>query len=147
MRKHVIGATFACLLLATYAAPASAQATRDTAALPAELRAGIAALSAAYDKLDAAAATSWFAPDGAVEFQGQLLSGRDAIAAWFGEAFSGLTALRGGTPSYVIGEGEVSERSSYIAVLMGGEEQAGATETVWRRQPDGAWKVARLIIQ
>ncbi|HEX6309471.1 MAG TPA: nuclear transport factor 2 family protein [Longimicrobiales bacterium] len=142
MRKLLLSA----LLITGFAAPVSAQATSDTTALPADMRAARAVLAAAYEKLDAAAAASSFAPDAAIDFQGQLISGRDGVAAWFSEAFAGITALRGGTASYVIGDGEVTERSSYIAVPTGGEEQTGTSETVWRRQPDGTWKVARLIV-
>ena len=135
----------AVLLLMGLARPAAAQETQDTTRLPESLRSVRTSFSATFSKLDGAAAAAHFADDGAVDFQGQLIAGRQAVGGWFAEMFSGLSSVRTGTSTFLIADEEVMEHSSYIVVTPDGE-QTGATETVWKRQEDGSWKVARLIV-
>lgn len=136
----------ACLLLFMgFAAPVAAQETQDTTRLPEALRSVRSSFSATFSKLDGAAAAAHFADDGAVDFQGQTIAGRQAVGGWFAEMFRGLSAVRPGTATFLIADEEVMERASYVVVTPDGE-QAGATETVWKRQEDGSWKVARLIV-
>lgn len=142
-RAALVSAMVALLVVA---APASAQETQDTAALPQALRTARTGLEAAYAKLDGAAASSHFAPTGAIDFGGQVISGRDAIRGWFGEMFANMSGLRAGAPKFVLGESEVSEKSTYVVALPDGSEQSGTSETVWRLQEDGTWKVVRLIV-
>lgn len=133
------------LLLAALAAPAAAQVTQDTTNLPESMRTARATMSAAFSALDGTAAAAVFAEDGAVDFQGQLITGQQAVGGWFAEVFSGMSALRSGSSTFVIAENEITERGSYVAVMPDGE-QAGSSETIWRRQEDGSWKVARLVV-
>jgi len=134
------------LLLSAVGAPAAAQATQDTTALSTELRAARGTLSEAFSRLDANAATTLFTADAIVEFNGQVFNGHDAIRAWFDEAFSGLSALRSGTATFVVDDGEVTERSGYVVTTIDGQEQGGSSESVWRRQEDGSWRIVRLSV-
>jgi len=135
----------AVLLLMGLARPAAAQETQDTTRLPESLRSVRTSFSVTFSRLDGAAAAAHFADDGAVDFQGQTIAGKQAVGGWFAEVFSTLSALRPGTSSFLIADDEVMERASYVVVTPDGE-QTGATETVWKRQEDGSWKVARLIV-
>jgi ketosteroid isomerase-like protein len=109
------------------------------------LRSARASMSAAFAKLDATAAAGHFADDGAVDFQGQTVAGKAAVGGWFAEVFSGLSSLRSGTATFLIADGQVTERASYVVGTPDGDQQ-GSTETVWKRQDDGSWKVTRMIV-
>lgn len=148
MRPHptrtVLGLASALLLIGV-ARPVAAQETQDTTQLPETLRSVRASYSATFSKLDGAGAAAHFADDGEVDFQGQTIVGKQAVGGWFAEVFSTLSSLRPGTASFLIGDDQVTERASYVVVTTEGE-QTGATETIWKRQEDGSWKVARLIV-
>lgn len=136
---------FIPLLALVLAAPASAQETQDTTVLPEALRAARGELNAAFAKLDPTAAAAVFAADGAIDFQGQTIAGRQGVGGWFGEVFTGMSGLRSGTATFVVTDDSVTERSSYVVVLPEGE-QGGNTETTWKKQEDGSWKIARMVI-
>jgi ketosteroid isomerase-like protein len=144
-RRRTGPAIASLLLLMALAGPVAAQETQDTTQLPESLRTARASMSAALTKLDGNAAAALFTDDGAVDFGGQVITGKPAVAGWFGEAFNGVAALRFGTPVFVIADGRVTERSSYTVVVPDGE-QGGSAETVWVRQEDGSWRVTRLIV-
>jgi ketosteroid isomerase-like protein len=138
-------------LLALQAVPAAAQTpaaqeTQDTMSLPDGLRTARTALSAAYAKMDGLAVVAHFAEGGAVDFGGQVISGKQAVGGWFTEMFSTLAGLTSGAPTFVVTDGEVKERSGYTVHLPDGSQQGGSSETVWKKQADGSWKVARLIV-
>jgi len=135
----------AALFLAISAAAASAQETRDTMRLPAELRAQRAAMNSALTKLDGVSAAALFADDGAVDFGGTVYTGREAVTGWFVEVLGGLASLRFDNASFVIGDNEVTERASYTAMTPEGEAP-GTSETVWRKQENGEWRVAKLVV-
>jgi ketosteroid isomerase-like protein len=138
--------TFSSLvLLMGFARPAAAQETQDTTQLPESLRTERATLSAAYSALDAVAVAGHFTDDGMVDFQGQSIAGRQAVGGWFAEMFGGMQAVRSGPSTFAIGEDEITERATYVVSMPDGD-QSGSSETIWRRQEDGSWKVARLIV-
>jgi ketosteroid isomerase-like protein len=139
------------LLLVLPAAPAAAQTpaaqeTQDSMSLPEALRTARTALSAAYAKMDGAAVVAHFAEGGAVDFGGQVISGKQAVGGWFTEMFSTLAGLTSGAPTFFVTDGEIKERSDYTVHLPDGSQQGGSSETVWKKQADGSWKVARLIV-
>lgn len=137
--------TVPLLLLLALAAPAAAQETQDTMSLPEALRTSRAELGAAFAKLDAAAAAAVFTTDGAIEFQGQTVAGRQGVNGWFAEVFVGMSGVKSGSSAFVVADGTVTERASYVATGVDGDV-TGTTETVWKKQADGSWKVARMII-
>lgn len=149
MTRRISAAPLLCalvLLLVLPRAAAGQETTEDEATLPAELRTARASLNEAMGRMDAAATTAHFIETGLVEFDGQVYSGRAAVGAWFTEAFAALASLTGGTSTFIVGDGEVTERASYSAVTSDGSPQGGRSETVWKRQEDGSWKIARLIV-
>lgn len=146
--SHRFRTAVACafILLAALPFAAAAQESQDTASLPEALRSVRTALAQAYGKLDGTASTAHFTDDAVVEFQGQVLSGKPAVGGWFAQMFSSLSAVRIGSSTFVVGDGEVTERASYTVVMQSGEEGQGQSEMLWKRQADGSWKVARLIV-
>jgi hypothetical protein len=144
--QRLAPALAALLMLASLAMPAAAQqTTQDSTALPEALRTARTAMSTALDKLDSAATAALFTTDGAVDFQGQVVTGREPVAGFFAEAFAGVSAVRFGPPTFIIADGQVTERASYVVAIPEGE-QAGTSVTMWTRQEDGSWQVTRLTI-
>jgi ketosteroid isomerase-like protein len=144
--RRVVPGFFSLMLLLCFAVPTSGQETQDAAQLPEGLRAARASLDSAFAKLDAGAAAALFTASGSVEFQGQTFAGRDAVGGWFAEAFAGLSGLKSGTSTFVVADGEVTERASYVVSISDGTEQQGTSETLWKRQEDGTWRVVRLVV-
>src|SRR5687768_14659524 len=105
----------ASLVLAILAAPAIAppQYTTDTTKLVAPFRAARAAINAAYIALDTRAVGRHFSDSAAVDFQGQVFSGRAAVDAWLANSLQGVSALRFGPSTFMISENEVMDHSSY----------------------------------
>jgi ketosteroid isomerase-like protein len=137
----------AALVLVVSPAAVAAQETQDTTRLPTQLRSARGAFQSAYLALDPSAAGSLFTDSAVVDFQGQIFSGRVAIVETFlPQSTQGLAALRFGTSSFTISEGQIVENGNYFVVPEGGSEQAGSYRTTWRRQQDGGWKVARLEV-
>jgi ketosteroid isomerase-like protein len=133
------------LLLIGLARPVAAQETQDTTRLPESLRSARTSYADTFSKLDGAAAAAHFADDGEVDFQGQTIAGQQAVGGWFAEVFSGLSGLRSGASTFLIADDQVTDRASYVVVTTDGE-QTGATETIWKRQEDGSWKIARMTV-
>jgi hypothetical protein len=46
---------------------------------------------------------------------------------------------------FIIADDQVTERADYTVLTPEGE-QGGTSETIWHKQPDGSWKVTRLIV-
>jgi ketosteroid isomerase-like protein len=136
------------LVLAVFAAPAVAiaQETQDTMKLAAPLRTARAGMNSAYTALDAQAAARFFSDSAVVNFQGEVITGRTAVQSWLTNSLQGLSALRFGPSSFTVSETEVIERASYTVTTSDGGEQSGSSESTWRRQPDGSWKVVRLTV-
>jgi ketosteroid isomerase-like protein len=132
-------------LLLALPAGARAQETTDTAKLAAPLRAVRAAYAKALTSMDGNGAASAFADSVYVEFQGQTYAGKEAATAWLNEALQGVSALRFSEPTFTISDAEVTERATYTVSTPGGDAQ-GTTQTTWKRQKDGSWKMARLVV-
>jgi ketosteroid isomerase-like protein len=142
-------ASLVCTLLLLLAVPATtaAQETQDTTALPESLLPARASLGAAWSKLDGAAVAAHFADNAIIEFEGQVMSGRPAVTGWLEQAVASLTSLQtGGTATFIIGTDDIRERGAYDFVTTSGEQRSGRSETLWKRQDDGTWKVARLTV-
>jgi ketosteroid isomerase-like protein len=129
------------LLAAPVAVPA--QETQDTMKVAAALRAERAGLNKALTALNAKGSVAFFADDAIVDFQGQTFTGKMEIEGWLTQAFSGLTSLKFGAPSFKIADAEVVETVQYTVGTPEGE-QPGTTETIWRRGSDNKWKVVRM---
>ena len=132
-------------LLLALPAVARAQETSDTTKLAAALRTVRASYSKALTSMDANAASATFADSVYVEFQGQAFAGKQAATGWLTEALQGVSGLRFSEPTFKISADEVVERTTYTVSTPGGDGQ-GATETTWKKQKDGSWKLARLIV-
>jgi len=132
------------------AAPSAvgAQETTDTMRLPAEMRSARAALNTAITSFDANAAGAVFADSAVVNFGGEIISGKPAIAqGWLPQMFQTVASIRFGASSYVINDSEIVETGNhYVVPAEGGGEQPGTHITRWRRMPDGAWKVIGLDV-
>lgn len=135
------------LLLAAPAA-ASAQATQDTTKVPAAMRTARASFLTAISGFDAAGAGRAFADSAVVNMQGELISGKPAIAqGWLPQMFQTLASIRFGASSYTIDDGEILETGThYVVPSEGGGEQPGTHYATWRRMPDGSWKIVRLEV-
>lgn len=145
-RSRSLSAVASLLLVIVLAAPTAAQETTpDSTRLPESLNAARASMSGALGRLDNAGAAAHFTDDGSVDSRGQAVTGRAAIAAWFADALAGVTALRFGTATFIIADDQVTERAPYRLLTAEGE-QAGNTQTIWKRQADGSWKVIRFIV-
>ena len=62
------------------------------------------------------------------------------------QSVQGLAAIRFGSSSFTISEGEIVENGSYYVVPEGAQEQAGSYRATWRPQPDATWKIVRLDV-
>ena len=146
MRRRLLMLTAATFIgLAAQPVEAHAQATQDTARLPAAMRAVRAQLNMAMTGLKAADAAAFFSDSVVAEFQGQVYSGRPAVQAWLAGVLAGVTSLRFSNFRFTIAETEIIESVDYAAGTPDGE-QPGSTETTWRLI-DGAWRVVRLKAQ
>jgi ketosteroid isomerase-like protein len=135
-----------CLLLFVAPATLSGQETQDTMKLAVPLRAARAALSSGYVALDPARVRPLFSDSAVVMFQDQTYRGRAAVDGWIAESLSGVTSVRFGPSSFTIGDAEIIDRGSYSVTLNDGSQVEGSSESVWRRQADGSWKVVRLLV-
>lgn len=137
--------TLLLLLVVALPVAAAAQETQDTMQLAPQLRAARAATSSAYMRLAAADAAAHYADDIIVHFGGEEIRGKDGASAWMQQTLQQVTSLRLGAASFKVAEAEVTERSSYVVATPDGEQE-GSVETVWRRQSNGAWKIARMTV-
>lgn len=139
-----LAALFALLAIVLPAA-VRAQETSDTTKLAAPLRSARGTFNKALTAGDGAGAAAVFADSIMVDFQGQVYSGKEAATGWMVEALQGISALKFSPPTFKLSDTEVTETASYTVSTPGGD-QTGSTETVWKKQKDGAWKVQRLRV-
>lgn len=146
--------------LAAQAAAREAAVPVDTAAVLASARPEIDAANAAWlpglQRRDAAAITAAYADSGLfVAPDGTVTRGRAAVAAMYAARFPRLGEIRGGAvvqdglalagPSLVYEWGhawlELAPRAAGGAPVRSG----GTYLTVWRRERDGHWRIARNL--
>ncbi len=95
---------------------------------------------------------SWFADDAVLNTQQGVIHGRAAVRAYYSAMFARkefsirwqplhAEASRDGTLGYTVGSAETSFRNEKGEV----QSRSGRYLTVWRRQPDGSWKVVSDI--
>ena len=139
----------ALLFLLTLALPAavSAQETQDTMKLVPQLRTVRNAMSAGYAKLAGADVAAHYADDIVVQFGPDEFRGKEQATAWITQQLGALSGLKVAAPSFTVKADEVIERSTYTVNLPDGTAQNGSVETVWKKQTNGAWKVARMTVQ
>ena len=145
-RRVLCHAVAALVLVAAAPTTLDAQETQDTMKLSAPMREARAALSAGYVALDPGKVKRLYADSAVVNFQDQTYSGRHAVDGWIVESMQGLSSVRFGAGSFTIGDNEFIERNTYRVTLGDGTQVEGTSEAVWRRQPDGSWKVVRLSV-
>jgi hypothetical protein len=136
-------ATLFCLLVLP--AAVAAQETQDTTKLPGEMRSARARLNSAFTSADAAAAAPFFTDSASVEFRGEYYNGHAAVTGWLQQALQGISSLRFSPATFVVAASEITERFSYTVGTPEGD-QTGQSETVWRKQTNGSWKVVRMRI-
>jgi len=107
--------------------------------------------SEAIRRKDAAAMAEWFARD-ALFFQPNLpaLEGRDAIRHYYADAFSPAVNLQEGTFAtsevHAAGDLGIETGTSIMTWQASGKPAvtvAGKYLTVWKRQPNGSWRIWR----
>jgi ketosteroid isomerase-like protein len=116
----------------------------------------VAAVRMATDRyVQAALAGDWdrwaaLSTDSAVFLQpnGTPIEGRPALRRWI-TAFSGLDSFSS-TVLEVEGQGDLAVSRGTYAFVLGPQAAGSAVDTgkfltVWRRQPDGAWRISRNI--
>ena len=133
-----------CGLLLLPAALA-AQETQDTMRVPAELRTARATLNKAFTSADPSGAATFFTDSSSVEFRGEVYNGHAAVTGWLQQALAGISSLRFSAPTFVVSAAEITERLTYTVGTPEGD-QTGQSESVWRKQRDGKWKVVRMRI-
>jgi uncharacterized protein (TIGR02246 family) len=138
------------LLLLAFTAPLSGQTTQspNVAAAQRGIQAGNAAYIAAFKKADAKELSQVYDPQGArLNEGGQVVRGRDAIADDVGKFVAKVGPVRVTleTKEVWLIEDTAYETGiwSYTFHPKGQAEQhiGGHYVTVWRRQPDAAWKI------
>ena len=144
LRSVRLAALFALFAVAV-PATVRAQETTDTAKLAAPLRSARAAFNKGLSSGDGAGASAIFSDSVVVDFQGQVFTGKDAATGWLTEALQGVSALKFAPPTFTVADAEVTERASYTVSTPNGD-QSGTTETVWRKEKGGTWKVWRLRV-
>jgi uncharacterized protein (TIGR02246 family) len=125
----------------------SASAISETKA-EAEVRARSQGVAAAEERLDADAVMPFWADDAVVHFAGALpLVGRDAIHKMYAATFPKLRSFRGETSElHVAASGDLAWEAgrtfSTRAEPAGAKETGGEYLLVWRKDPDGVWRIA-----
>lgn len=94
---------------------------------------------------DAARFVSYFAPDASAYTPGMpVVTGAEAI----GKTFAGMSAAPGFALSWtptkadVSASGDMGSTAGTYEMSMGGVTDKGKYVTVWKKQPDGVWKVS-----
>lgn len=105
---------------------------------PAELHQMFA--DAINDK-DADALLALYEPTGvAVHLDGSTRVGEEALRAMIGELLATMDHIDGETRKVIVADDIAIMSASWRAKLADGEEGAGTTAEVARRQPDGTWR-------
>ena len=91
---------------------------------------------------------SFFAPDGTVYVQGMpAMTGLETIRKAFSEmsAAPGFSVTWTASKADVAGSGDIGYTAGTYDMTMNGAKDAGKYVTVWKKQPDGVWKVSEDI--
>jgi ketosteroid isomerase-like protein len=97
---------------------------------------------------DADKFVSYFAPDASIYAPGMpLVTGTDEIRKAYTEMSSapGFSLSWTPTKADVGAGGDIGYTTGTYQAVMGGPAEKGKYVTVWKKQPDGAWKVAEDI--
>jgi uncharacterized protein (TIGR02246 family) len=139
------------LLLVGLASPLAAQGSGATELADARrgIDAGNAAYKAAYLKAAAAALAQVYDPAGArLQEDGAVVQGREAIAADAGKFMARVGPVRVGIETVQVWllDGVAYETGTWTYTFQpkGKPEQriGGRYLTLWKRQPDGSWKIS-----
>jgi uncharacterized protein (TIGR02246 family) len=94
----------------------------------------------------AAVWASWFAADGRQLIPGRVVEGREAVAALMAPVFADTAYTLHWEPDHaeIGGGGDLGWTTGRYRSRAGGDSRArtGRYLTIWRRTPDGAWRVA-----
>ena len=91
---------------------------------------------------------SFFAPDGTVYVQGMpAMTGLETIRKAFSEmsAAPDFSVTWTASKADVAGSGDIGYTAGTYDMTMNGAKDAGKYVTVWKKQPDGVWKVSEDI--
>jgi ketosteroid isomerase-like protein len=136
--KRVVG--FAAFVLAALGTAGGAGAQPDTAALAAEVRQREQAFARTMAERDHAAFTT-FLSDEAVFVGREVLRGRQAVATGWKRFFEGDRAPFSWEPATVevLASGALALSSGPVLDPQG--VRVSTFNSVWRREPDGVWRI------
>ena len=123
-------------------------AARAETRLEGEVRARSQGVAAAEQRLDVDAVMPFWADDAVVHFAGaEPLIGRDAIRKMYADTFPRLKSFRGeATEIHVSSSGDLAWEAgrtfSTRADPPDAKETSGKYLLVWRKDPDGVWRIA-----
>ena len=123
----------------------------NTAAAEAAVRARSRAVAEAESRKDSDAVMPFWAEDAVVHFNGEApITGREAIGAMYRQRLPRLETFRAETNSVQVAPGSAMawETGTTYVTLPGG---GGATSSskfliVWRKEPDGQWRIAACAL-
>ncbi len=133
-------ATALGLMLGATAELAAADESGD-AALTASLRAAEEAFAKTMADRDHAAFTAFLDPEAVFFARAGELRGRDAVAAAWQRHFTASTAPFSWRPETVAVLDSGALGLSSGPVFDPGGQRVGTFNSVWRRQPDGSWRI------
>ncbi len=143
MRERLPDPLIAALLTVTLGLPAAAIAADGpgTAELGAQLRATEEAFARTMADRDHAAFVSFLAEDAVFFGRAGELRGREAVAAAWKPLFEGAVAPFSWQPEVatVLDSGTLGLTSGPVLAPDG--RRIGTFTSVWRREPDGSWKI------
>jgi len=141
-RTRVLSGVLA-VALASSAAPFARAETAES-----EVRARSRGVAAAEERLDVDAVMPFWAEDAVVHFAGAPpLVGRDSIRKMYADAFPKLKSFRGETTDvHVSSSGDMAWETGRTFSTRAQPPDAPASSgkylIVWRRDADGAWRIA-----
>jgi uncharacterized protein (TIGR02246 family) len=142
-RRRRLGMGAVALAAAAAVAPARAETK-----LEAEVRERSRAIAAAEARLDAEEVMPFWAEDAVVHMSGaEPLVGREAIHRMFADVFPKLKSFRGEATEIHVAAGgdlawETGRTFSTRLDLPDAKESSGKYLLVWRKDPDGMWRIA-----
>ena len=143
MRDRLTNPLIAAVLILIFGLPAVALAAdgAGNAELAAQLRATEEAFAKTMAERDHAAFASFLAEEAVFFGRTSELRGRDAVAAAWKPLFEGAAAPFSWQPEVatVLDSGTLGLTSGPVLAPDG--KRIGAFNSVWRRSPDGSWKI------
>ena len=143
MRDRLTNPLIAAVLILTFGLPAVALAVDGVgnAELAAQLRATEEAFARTMADRDHAAFVSFLAEEAVFFGRNSELRGRDAVAAAWKPLFEGAAAPFSWQPEVatVLDSGTLGLTSGPVLAPDG--KRIGTFNSVWRREPDGSWKI------